>query len=136
MLKKSKFWKSGLKLIMKRRKKHFWFYKYCSIYTLKFYAADIWCSPLVFANVYIWIHQPIFALPLRDLRVFMELSAKIIANRLQTYFIQRRSFWAVRCSVCTVHIKISVCTSECDSRWFSHIVRWIRGGHAKIARWI
>ena len=71
---------------------------------------------------------------MRDLRVFIELSAKIITNRLQTYFIQRRSCWAVRCSVCTVRIKWSVGTSECDSRWFLLIVRWIRGGHTTVTR--
>ena len=36
----------------------------------------------------------------------------------------------MRCSVCTVHIKWSVDTSECDSWWFALIVWWICGGHA------
>jgi hypothetical protein len=34
-----------------------------------------------------------------------------------------------------VHIKGSVGTPECDSQWFSLIVRWICIGHAKIVQW-
>ena len=37
-----------------QKKNHFRIFKYCvTYYTLKFYAADIRCSPLDFANVYI-----------------------------------------------------------------------------------
>ena len=44
-----KFWKSGLKLLIIGKKKYF--YRYCSTYTLKFFATDIWYSPLLFTNV-------------------------------------------------------------------------------------
>ena len=52
---------SGLKLFMYRENEAFRFYKYCSTYTFNFFTADIWCSPLVFANVYI-IETPTYLL--------------------------------------------------------------------------
>ena len=52
-VKKSKFCTSGFKLLMYRgKKKHFWFYKYCSTYTLKFFTTDIWDSPLLFTSAW------------------------------------------------------------------------------------
>ena len=79
--KKSKFWKSGLKLLYLDKNKHFLFNKYWFTYTLKLFPADKTDSSLVFAN----IHQTIFAWPLCDIHVFIKLSAKIIVNHIQTY---------------------------------------------------
>ena len=90
-----KFWKSGLKLLMYREKEAFWYYKYCSTYRLKFYAADICCSLMVFSNVYIIDSSTYF-------RPTVALSSNY--QRLPSRNTFRRTDW----SIVKIHFKWSV----------------------------
>ena len=82
MIKKSKYWKSGLKLWMLGKNKHFLFNKYCSTYTLKFFTADNTDSPLVFAN----IRSRFIELSLRNRCVISTLSLNYQWKSLQITF--------------------------------------------------
>ena len=64
------------------KKKHFWFYKYCSTYTLKFYAA---------ANIYTLDSLTSLHRQSRDIRVIIELWAIVI---LRLTF--RRTEWSFK----------------------------------------
>ena len=70
------------------KKRHFLFYKYCSTYTLKFFTADIWCSPLLFANVYI-VDSPTYrrvAWPPRYHRLPSRITFRKIDRSFKTYY--------------------------------------------------
>ena len=102
-----KFWKSGLQLLIYRQKKHFSFNKYCSTYMLKFFPANRTDS--------IWFLQMFTSrfieLPLCDLRVFIELSAQIIANYIQTY-------WLI---ILYVPYKLSIAQLKKVCRWIGYV---------------